>query len=111
VDTGLNLADVTEVANGHIAAMERAVPGQRYILGGQDLTLKQILDKLAAMTGLPSPTMKVPHAVALGFASSTRYSLDAFAGKNRGQPSTLCAWDVRRCLPHPQKQNANWDTK
>ncbi|MCU1311049.1 MAG: dependent epimerase/dehydratase family protein [Candidatus Angelobacter sp.] len=68
VDTGLNLADVTEVANGHIAAMERAVPGQRYILGGQDLTLKQILDKLAAMTGLPSPTMKVPHAVALGFA-------------------------------------------
>ena len=68
VDTGLNLADVTEVANGHILAMERAVPGERYILGGEDLTLKQLLDKLAAITGLKSPTAKVPHAVALGFA-------------------------------------------
>src|SRR5437588_9510985 len=48
--------------------MEKAVPGERYILGGENLTLKQILDKLAALTGLPSPTMKVPHAVAMGFA-------------------------------------------
>jgi dihydroflavonol-4-reductase len=68
VDTGLNLADVTEVANGHILAMERAVPGERYILGGEDLTLKHLLDKLAAITGLKSPTAKVPHAVAMGFA-------------------------------------------
>jgi dihydroflavonol-4-reductase len=68
VDTGLNLADVKEVARGHLLAMEKARPGERYILGGQNLTLKQILDKLAALTGLPSPTMKVPHAVAMGFA-------------------------------------------
>jgi len=68
VDTGLNLADAKEVARGHLLAMEKAVPGERYILGGENLTLKQILDKLAALTGLPSPTMKVPHAVALGFA-------------------------------------------
>src|SRR5205823_8665540 len=47
---------------------EKAVPGERYILGGENLTLKQILDKLSALTGLPSPTMKVPHAVAMGFA-------------------------------------------
>src|SRR5437879_2055656 len=81
VDTGLNLAHVTEVANGHISAMERAVPGQRYILGGQDLTLKQILDKLAAMTGLRSPTMKVPHSVALGFAVFD----ELFTGRIRGK--------------------------
>lgn len=81
VDTGLNLADVTEVANGHIAAMERAVPGQRYILGGQDLTLKQLLDKLAVLTGLPSPTMKVPHSVALGFAVFD----EIFTGRIRGK--------------------------
>lgn len=68
VDTGLNLADVKEVARGHILAMEKAVPGERYILGGEDFTLKQLLDRLAAITGLPSPTMKVPHAVALGYA-------------------------------------------
>ena len=68
VDTGLNVADVKEVARGHLLAMEKAVPGERYILGGENLTLKQILDKLSALTGVPSPTMKVPHAVALGFA-------------------------------------------
>ena len=53
VDTGLNLADVKEVARGHVLAMEKARPGERYILGGENLTLKQILDKLAAITGLP----------------------------------------------------------
>jgi dihydroflavonol-4-reductase len=68
VDTGLNLADVKEVARGHVLAMEKARPGERYILGGENLTLKQILDKLAGLTGLPSPKMKVPHAVAMGFA-------------------------------------------
>src|SRR5262249_23401705 len=65
VDTGLNLADVKEVARGHVLAMEKARPGERYILGGENLTLKQILDRLAALTGLPAPTMKVPHAVAM----------------------------------------------
>jgi dihydroflavonol-4-reductase len=64
VDTGLNLLDVTDCARGHLAAMEHAHPGERYILGGQNLTLKQILDKLAEITGLPSPSVKVPHAVA-----------------------------------------------
>src|SRR5438874_11620708 len=58
VDTGLNLVDVTEVAKGHILAMERGLPGERYILGGEDLTLKQLLDKLAAITGLPSTNIK-----------------------------------------------------
>ena len=69
VDTGLNLADVKEVARGHLLAWEKAKPGERYILGGENLTLKQILDKLSAISGLPSPSMKVPHGVALGFAA------------------------------------------
>lgn len=65
VDTGLNLVDVTECALGHVAALEKGRSGERYILGGQNLTLKQILDKLAAITGLPSPKIKLPYAVAL----------------------------------------------
>jgi len=73
VDTGLNLADVREVARGHLLAMEKARPGERYILGGENLTLKQILDKLAAITGLPSPTVRVPHSVALGFAALDQF--------------------------------------
>ena len=64
VDTGLNLVDVADCAYGHLLAMEKAVPGERYILGGENLTLKQILDKLAAVTGLPSPKVKLPYAVA-----------------------------------------------
>ncbi len=68
VETGLNLVDVHDVARGHIAAYERAVPGERYILGGENLTLKQILDKLAAITGLPSPTIKLPYSVAFAAA-------------------------------------------
>jgi dihydroflavonol-4-reductase len=65
VDTGLNLVDVKECARGHIAALEKGRPGQRYILGGENLTLKQILDKLSAITGLPSPSIRVPYIVAL----------------------------------------------
>jgi dihydroflavonol-4-reductase len=68
VDTGLNLVDATECARGHLLALEKGRTGQRYILGGENLTLKQILDKLAAITGLPSPTVEVPHFVALGAA-------------------------------------------
>ncbi|MDR5727017.1 MAG: NAD-dependent epimerase/dehydratase family protein [Terriglobia bacterium] len=68
VDTGLNLVDVQSVAAMHVAALDRGTSGERYILGGENLTLKQILDRMAAMTGLPSPTMQVPHAVAMTFA-------------------------------------------
>src|SRR6202142_385094 len=65
VDTGLNLVDVAECARGHVAALEKGKSGERYILGGENLTLKQILDKLAVITGLPSPSIKVPYVVAL----------------------------------------------
>src|ERR1700680_1858842 len=65
VDTGLNLVDVTECARGHVAALEKGRSGERYILGGENLTLKQILDKLAAITGLPSPKVRVPYVLAL----------------------------------------------
>jgi dihydroflavonol-4-reductase len=81
VDTGLNLADVKEVARGHLLAIEKARPGQRYILGGENLTLKQILDKLSGLTGLPAPTMQVPHAVAMGFAVFDQF----FTGKVLGK--------------------------
>jgi len=64
VETGLNLVDVRECARGHVAALERGRTGERYILGGEDLTLKQILDKLGQITGLPSPKLKLPYLFA-----------------------------------------------
>jgi dihydroflavonol-4-reductase len=68
MDTGLNLVDVNEVARTHVHALEGGRSGERYILGGENLTLKQLLDKMSAITGLPSPTMRVPHSVAMAFA-------------------------------------------
>jgi dihydroflavonol-4-reductase len=68
VETGLNLVDATECARGHVQALEKGRAGERYILGGENLTLKQILDRLAAITGLAAPTVKVPHVVALAGA-------------------------------------------
>jgi dihydroflavonol-4-reductase len=64
VETGLNLVDVKECARGHIAALEKGKSGERYILGGEDLTLKQILETLGKITGLPSPKVKLPYIFA-----------------------------------------------
>jgi dihydroflavonol-4-reductase len=68
VDTGLNLVDVAEVARAHVSALTKGQPGKRYILGGENLTLKQILDKMSAITGIPSPTVEIPFAIAATYA-------------------------------------------
>lgn len=91
VDTGLNLVDVQEIARMHVVALERGTPGERYILGGENLTLKQILDRMAALSGLPSPTMKVPHAVAMAFA----FFDETVTGKLRGREPRATVEAVR----------------
>jgi dihydroflavonol-4-reductase len=91
VDTGLNLVDVDEVARMHVAALERGRPGERYILGGENLSLKQILDKMSAITGLPSPTMKVPHSVAMAFA----FLDETITGRLRGKEPRATVEAVR----------------
>lgn len=93
VDTGLNLVDVCEVARTHADALNDSVgrPGERYILGGENLTLKQILDKMSAITGLPSPTMKVPHSVAMIFA----FFDETITGKMRGKEPRATVEAVR----------------
>src|ERR1700678_3122379 len=91
VDTGLNLVDVTEVARMHVVALDRGTPGERYILGGENLTLKQILDRMSAITGLRSPTMKVPHVVAMTFALFD----ETFTGKLRGKEPRATVEAVR----------------
>jgi dihydroflavonol-4-reductase len=68
VETGLNFVGVEECAAGHLLVAERGKIGERYLLGGENLTLKQMLDTLAKITGLAAPTMKIPHGVALGVA-------------------------------------------
>lgn len=69
VDTGLNLVDVHDVARGHVLAWEKGRPGARYILGNRNLTLKEILDLLASITGRRAPRVRLPHWVPLAVST------------------------------------------
>src|ERR1700693_3776187 len=75
VDTGLNFVGVEDCAAGHLLIAEKGKIGERYLLGAENLTLKQVLDSLAQLTGLPAPKFKISHNVALGAAyASTIFS-------------------------------------
>ena len=91
VDTGLNLVDVSEVARAHVLALTQGAPGRRYILGGENLTLKQILDKMAAITGLPSPTTRIPFAIAATYAFFEEW----ITGRIRGKEPRATLEEVR----------------
>jgi dihydroflavonol-4-reductase len=68
VDTGLTIVDVDDVAAGHLLAMEKGKVGERYILGGENLTLKEVLDLLAEISGRPKVRTRIPRIVALAWA-------------------------------------------
>lgn len=68
VDTGLNFIDVRDVARGHLLALKKGKSGDRYILGNQNLSLKQLLEQLAQITGIPAPKRSVPAWLPLGVA-------------------------------------------
>jgi dihydroflavonol-4-reductase len=91
VDTGLNLVDVSEVARAHVLALTKGTCGRRYILGGENLTLKQILDKMAAITGIPSPTVKIPFVVAGTYAFFEEW----ITGRIRGKEPRATLEEVR----------------
>jgi len=69
VETGLNLVDVRDVAEGHALAAEKGRVGEKYILGNRDMTLKEIFDALSRLTGVPSPRVRLPHWVPLAAAA------------------------------------------
>ena len=68
LDTGLNLVDVADVAQGHILAMEHGRPGERYILGHRNLTLREVFGMLAAITGRSAPRLRFPFWLITGLA-------------------------------------------
>ncbi len=69
VDTGLNLVDVRDVASGHLLAATKGRLGEEYILGHRNMTLREIFQVLAEITGLPAPRLEVPHWIPLGIAA------------------------------------------
>jgi dihydroflavonol-4-reductase len=68
VDTGLNLVHVDDVAEGHLLALEKGRTGERYILGGEDVTLRAMLADIAALVGRKAPTLSLPLAPLLPLA-------------------------------------------
>ena len=68
VDTGLNVAHVDDVAEGHLLAFDRGRVGERYILGGENMTLREILAVIAGIVGRKPPTVSLPHDLILPFA-------------------------------------------
>ena len=68
IATGMNLVDVEDVAAGHILAMEKGKPGERYVLGNKNVTFKEILDMLQVLTGRPAPKWRTPLWLAIGAA-------------------------------------------
>ena len=68
IATGMNLVDVEDVAAGHILAMEKGRPGERYVLGNRNVTLKETLDMLQDLTGRPAPRWRTPLWLAIGAA-------------------------------------------
>lgn len=98
----LNLIDVRDAASGHILAAEHGRPGERYILGGTNLTLSGLLDLMVELTGLRMPKSKVPGAVALATAKAA----EAMARRVTGKPPTATVTGVRLALWSAPMDNA-----
>jgi dihydroflavonol-4-reductase len=79
VETGMNVVDVDDVAEGHWLAFERGRRGERYILGNANLMMRELLGELAALSGRPAPRLRLPYAVALALAHT-----DAMIGRLTG---------------------------
>jgi dihydroflavonol-4-reductase len=76
LEAELNLIDVRDVAKGLVRAMERGRPGRRYLLGNENLSIREVFIRLARLTGLPEPSRRVPYAVALGAAYVSEWWAD-----------------------------------
>ncbi len=85
VETGLNFVGVEECAAGHLLVAEKGKVGERYLLGGENLTLKEVLDTLSKITSLPAPRLKIPHGLALGVAYANTFFSRMF-GREPGIP-------------------------
>lgn len=90
VDTGMNLVDVRDVAKGHLLAAEKGRPGERYILGNRNMTLKEVFEALSRISGVPSPRLRLPHWIPMTVAA-----LDTALAGVTGRPPRVALDSVR----------------
>lgn len=86
LDTGLNLVDVDDVAAGHLLAAEKGRVGEKYILGNRNMTLRQILECLAVLTGKPAPRVEMPYNLVLGMARVNEFCMGTLLRREPGVP-------------------------
>lgn len=98
MDCTLNLVDVRDVADGLARVMDRGQPGRRYLLGGENLTLREVLEVLSGLTGRPVPRWKVPYQVALIVAFGGEFWADHVTG--RAPKATLTGVRLARRTMH-----------
>jgi dihydroflavonol-4-reductase len=96
VDTGLNIVHVDDVAKGHLLALENGRIGERYILGGENMTLQQILKTVAGLVNRPAPTIRLPHNLVLPIA----YLSEVWARITRGREPRVTVDGVRMSKKH-----------
>jgi dihydroflavonol-4-reductase len=94
VDTGLNLVDVRDVAMGHLLAAERGRPGQRYILGHRNISLRDLFLAMEGISGLPAPSLRLPHFVPIAFAAAA-----TALARVRGRPPRV-SFEAARLARH-----------
>jgi dihydroflavonol-4-reductase len=111
VDTGLNLVDVEDVARGHVLAAEKGRVGEKYILGHENLTLRQILSLLAELTGRAAPRFKVPYALALGVAYADAALARLIPGREPFAPPVGVKLSKKKMFFDPSKAvgELGWD--
>jgi dihydroflavonol-4-reductase len=83
LDTGMNIVDIDDVAEGHWLAFERGARGERYILGNANLMMRELLEQLAQISGRKAPRLRLPHAVALGLAHADALITGRLRGRVR----------------------------
>jgi dihydroflavonol-4-reductase len=98
LDADLNLIDVRDVAEGMMAALERGQPGRRYLLGHENLSIREVFARLATLTGLPEPHRRVPYPVALSAAYVSEWVADVFT--HRTPAATVTGVKLTRRVMH-----------
>jgi dihydroflavonol-4-reductase len=98
LDADLNLIDVRDVAEGMVQAMRHGVPGRRYMLGHENLSIRKVFRILAQLTGLPEPRRRVPYPVALAAAYVSEWVADIFT--HRPPAATITGVKLTRRRMH-----------
>ncbi|HJT78980.1 MAG TPA: NAD-dependent epimerase/dehydratase family protein, partial [Gemmataceae bacterium] len=98
LDAELNLIDVRDVAEGMVRALAHGVPGRRYLLGHENLSIREVFAELARLTGLPEPRWRVPYPLALTAAYVSEFVADAFT--HRAPAATVTGVKLTRRTMH-----------